>query len=83
MISFVGNRFIKSIPMVIRIFPRHHRAIASSQTALRFRESFGEVLKDTSAPIAWNSFSSVKKWIPISSMEVLHSADCTGGTPTS
>ena len=66
-------------------YHRSYRIELSRDSLLRFAvESYGEVLKDTSAPIAWNAFflacEEMDSYFLQSKKSSFHDADCTGGT---
>jgi len=66
-------------------YHRSYRIELSRDNLLRFAvESYGEVLKDTSAPIAWNAFfqacEEMDFYLLQSEESSSHRADCTGGT---
>ena len=64
---------------------RSYRIELSRDSLLRFAvDSYGEVLKDTSAPVAWNEFFLACEEMDFYLLQLgkssLHRADCTGGT---
>ena len=66
-------------------YHRSYRIELSRDNALRFTvESYDEVLKDTSAPIAWNTFflacEELDSYFLQSEKPSVQNADCTGGT---